>query len=167
MDKGNKMKKTTKEGIYLLQIDQGGKFTYLCCTNCKPHIDKEYKNLKINTISEEFLTTEEFKKLNPKVETPCCSYCERTFYHPDTKKPTMRSESKKKKWNRVLTKYCINQKSLLDKCSKYGKERTEEFLLSDQALWELTQTIQQKCRTFMEKKKIKKPKKKKTNKEMK
>ena len=145
-------KKQTKDGFYILQINQGGKFTYLCCTSCKPHIDKEYKNLKIDIINEEFLTTEEFKKLNPKVKYPCCSYCERTFYYLGTKKPIKRSESKKKRWNRVLNKYCINQKSLLDKCSKYGKERTEEFLLSDEALWELTQTIQQKYRIFTEKK---------------
>ena len=156
--------KQTKDGFYVIQIDEGGKFTYLCCTDCKPHIIKEYKNLKIATISEEFLTIEEFKKLNPKVETPCCSYCERTFYYRTIKKPIKRSESKRKRWNRVLTKYCINQKSLLDKCSKYGKERTEEFLLSDEALWELTQTIQQKCRTFIEKKKINITKKKKQRK---
>ena len=156
---GYKMKEKkiqTKDGFYLLQINQGGKFTYLCCTNCKPHIDKEYKNLKIDTINEEFLTIEEFKKLNPKVEAPCCSYCERTFYYLGTKKPIKkkRRESKKKKWNRVLTKYCINQKNLLDKCTKYGKKRAEELLLSDEALWELTQTIQQKCRNFIEIKEV-------------
>lgn len=159
---GYKMKEKkiqTKDGFYLLQINQGGKFTYLCCTNCKPHIDKEYKNLKIDTINEEFLTIEEFKKLNPNVEAPCCSYCERTFYYLGTKKsitkkPIQRRESKKKKWNGVLTKYCINQKNLLDKCMKYGKKRAEELLLSDEALWELTQTIQQKCRNFIEIKEV-------------
>jgi hypothetical protein len=144
-------KKQAKDGFFVLQINQGGKFTYLCCTNCKPYIDKEYKRIKIETISEEFLTTKEFKKLNPKVEAPCCSYCEKVFYSLDSKKPIKRRESKKKMWNRVLNKYCINQKNLLDKCLKYGKKRTEEFLLSDEALWELTQTVQQKCRNFIEK----------------
>jgi hypothetical protein len=148
----NEKGKQTKDGFYVLHINQGGKFTYLCCSNCKPYVVKEYKNLKIDIINEEFLTSKEFKKLNPKVEVPCCSYCEKVFYLPDIKKPIKRRESKKKQWNRVLTKYCINKKSLLDKCSKYGKKRAEEFLLSDESLWELTQTIQQKCRNFLEKK---------------
>jgi hypothetical protein len=47
---------------------------------------------------------------------------------------------------------------------KYGKKRDEEFLLSDEALWELTQTIQQKCRNFIEMEKIKITKKKKQKK---
>ena len=157
-------KKQAKDGFYVIQINEGGIFTYLCCTNCKPCIDKEYKRLKINIINDEFYTNEEFKKLNSKVEAPCCAFCEKVFYHLDTKKPIKRSESKKKRWNRILTKYCIDQKSLLDKCLKYGKKRDEEFLLSDEALWELTQTIQQKCRNFIEMEKIKVTKKKKQKK---
>lgn len=149
------MKKQTEDGFYLFQIDEGGIFTYLCCRNCKPHIVKEYKNLKLNVIKEEFLTPKVFKKLNPKITSPCCSYCERPFYQLSIEKPIKkRNESKKQRWNRVLNKYCINQKLLLDKCSKYGKRRAEEILLSDVALWELTQTIQQKCRYFIEMKKI-------------
>ena len=156
MVQNKETKEHTKDGFYELQIDQGGKFTYLCCKNCKPYIDKEYKNLKIDAIKEEFFTTEEFKKLNPKTETPRCSYCEKVFYYFDTKEPVKRtikrSESKQKRWNRVLAKYYIDQKRLLNKCSKYGKKRAEEFLLSNEALWELAYTIQQKCRNFIEKK---------------
>ena len=148
------MEKQVKDGFYILQINEGGIFTYLCCSYCKPSILKEYKNLKLNLITEEFLTTEEFTKLNPNVETPSCSFCERTFYYRPIKKPIKKRESKNKMWNKVLTKYCINQKNLLNKCMKYGKKRAEELLLSDEALWELTQTIQQKCRNFIEIKEV-------------
>ena len=94
MVKDLKMKKTTKNGFYVLQIDDGGKFTYLCCPNCKPYIDKEYKKLKINVKKEEFFTLEQFKKSKSKFHTTSCSYCARPLYFPKTYKPIQKRASK-------------------------------------------------------------------------